>query len=440
MNYLIALSMLSLIITSCGFSEEKFISYGYKIIPQYNELRYLDEYYLAENNENKYGVINESNEIIVPFIYDEIKKIPKQSQFVVKKDDLYAVINIQDEIIIPFLYSNILICENTNYLICKKDNLHGILEGSGKVLLDFNYDKIESLEYGFLMEQNNQIGFLDANLNTIIPPLYEEGKYLDSKMYAVRNEEGLWGILDENNQIVISFSYFAIGDYTEKGIIAIKGVDFSKASPGLMPPPFYGVINKDVVIIDFQYVDIMDVGFGYACSKNMNEGGKSVVRSGIISYDGKEELIPFKYTNIIYKNNILLGEVRSEDFTNIESIALLEKNKAKELPKGVIDLEDCSLGFIVTKKENHDFLDFKVGIINDNFEKVIPFIYDDIIELSEDYYIVSKNGKYGIVSSNNNIVLPFDFDKLLYSNKEEQQFLIVEQNQRWGILDLGVKV
>lgn len=77
-------------------------------------------------------------------------------------DDKYGLIGETGEEIVPCLYSNIKMYNG--YLICCKDNLYGVLDKSGKEIIPFKYQNIFCYDNGLaVISSEHGIGFVDIN-------------------------------------------------------------------------------------------------------------------------------------------------------------------------------------------------------------------------------------------------------------------------------------
>jgi hypothetical protein len=120
--------------------------------------KYKDNKYLAMK-DNKYGIIDVNNNVVVPFDYDTLDNPHDDSinYLIAKKDNKYGVINDSNEIIIPFNYDTLLFefnhnseSKNTAFIgfAFEKDNKYGIIDKSGKEII--------KPEYGLAIILNNE--------------------------------------------------------------------------------------------------------------------------------------------------------------------------------------------------------------------------------------------------------------------------------------------
>ncbi len=104
--------------------------------------------YLAQK-EALYGVVNEANEILLPFEFEKIEA-KTSGLFIVEKNGLQGVYNEKGEIVLPAIYKEIKVRLTHSVagslptvFIVKKDNSYGVLSEKGRVIIPFQYDLIE---------------------------------------------------------------------------------------------------------------------------------------------------------------------------------------------------------------------------------------------------------------------------------------------------------
>ena len=64
---------------------------------------YMGDGYFAVKKDGKYGVINDKNELVIDYLYDNIGSF-RDGLICVSKNGYYGYINIKNEIVIPLIY------------------------------------------------------------------------------------------------------------------------------------------------------------------------------------------------------------------------------------------------------------------------------------------------------------------------------------------------
>lgn len=75
---------------------------------------------------------------------------------IVKKGNKYGVLNTSNEIVIPLLYDEVKSSQNWRYYICKLNGKLGIIKVDGTVVKEMIYDSIELRKEYVLLKQKNQ--------------------------------------------------------------------------------------------------------------------------------------------------------------------------------------------------------------------------------------------------------------------------------------------
>ncbi|MFV8344519.1 WG repeat-containing protein [Flavobacterium sp. ZB4P13] len=71
--------------------------------------------------QNKYGVINSLNELIIPLIYDEIQSSQNWRYFIIKQNNKVGLININGTVVKDVIYDNIEL--RKEYILLKRKNM-----------------------------------------------------------------------------------------------------------------------------------------------------------------------------------------------------------------------------------------------------------------------------------------------------------------------------
>ena len=181
-----------------------------------------------------WGAINKRNKVIVPFEYeaDDYLKTDELSEFT--KNGKHGLITEEGEILIPFEYDKAFDFDENNITLAIKDGKVGAISINNEITIPFEYEAITNNpaatfkedEVVFL-EKNNKIGAINKNGEIVIPFEYDLAYkkttlYYDGEPYThyytrlndfydygviVLKKNNKCGVLDANNNIVISFEY-----------------------------------------------------------------------------------------------------------------------------------------------------------------------------------------------------------------------------------------
>ena len=160
----------------------------------YDYIGPFSEGFAAVEIHGKYGIINIDGKIVIPANYCKIipqhaadrqdfyRMIPSFRNGLVKlilgncknNDECkYGVIDQSNNVVIPFIYDYIY-SDTNDYFICGKNNKQGLLDNTGKEISPFIYDHIYPKYNYFVCEINHKQGLLDNTGKEIITPVFDE--------------------------------------------------------------------------------------------------------------------------------------------------------------------------------------------------------------------------------------------------------------------------
>lgn len=226
-----------------------------KLDTKYQEIKPLNNkniYCVKENN--KYKVINEDEEEIVKFKFDDIKEI-KDNIVVYTKDKKYGAYDINKDKNIKCEYDEIKYTCNNNFIV-KKNNSYGIIDIENKIKQKIKYVAIEYYEEAqiYELEEKNNLATENIILNNnleemikgIINEVNSEKSYiriwteLGYKYYNLAGEEkisreilknntiflakenGKYGYTDKDGNVVVDYIYDDAKEQNMYGFAAVK--------------------------------------------------------------------------------------------------------------------------------------------------------------------------------------------------------------------------
>ncbi|MFN8671762.1 MAG: WG repeat-containing protein [Candidatus Sericytochromatia bacterium] len=237
---------------------------------------------------------------------------------------------------------------------------------------------------------NNKYGLIDKNMNFIIKPKYESLHIQNNNNLVGFKTENSQGFLNAKNgkeikEYKLESNYlFILKDFTN-GLVSIIELNNSVYNGTKC-----GYINEkgDIVIKP-----------KYKICNNFSENRAFVleeidkINKNIISKENEKELedfdfdfdLPIKYSIINEK-----GEI----------IKTLNENGRK-----VIFNYEYKDGYSIIVLDGVNY-----GVIDINGNFIIPPIYQEIKDISEDLFVVKNNNKYGYLDRTGKVVIDFNFD------------------------------
>ncbi|NJO90617.1 MAG: WG repeat-containing protein [Chloroflexia bacterium] len=247
--------------------------------------------YPVANDSEKWGFINLSGEVVIPFQFERAYSFT-EGLAPVFQNGKAGYINSAGEIEIPLIYSsagyfykgtalvakdgkNFMINQkgeqmsdesvdmdmlNDNYIAYKSGGLYGIKDLSGNVLKKpFMTDFFGYREGLAAVKVGGKWGFMDENFNMVIPPAYTE-----KLVYAFHNgiarfkKNGKVGAINKTGSVVIDAKYDDLYEY-ENGLLPFM----QNGKWGYMK------LNEEAVITP-QYLSAIPFEFGVAIVKDTN--------------------------------------------------------------------------------------------------------------------------------------------------------------------------
>ena len=199
-------------------------------------------------------------------------------------------------------------------------------------------------------EANGKWGFVDANDNWVVKPIYAEASWLWNKgvgTFQLRKTDKTEGMLNAKGEIIFpQGKYECIGEYNP------------------YPRPYIGIIEA-------------------------NKG------CGVATTDGKV-IIPCRYGNILFlhKKAIQVSAVRRDDVWGAWSYDGKELVPCKY--RYVTVQDNC---LIVCDEERNTY-----GAYDYNGKMVVPYEYNLVEWAADDIYLIKKNGKFGYYAQGREII------------------------------------
>lgn len=421
--------------------------------------------YFTIYKDNKWGVIDSNENIIIDPSYQEMIVIPnnKNAVFICTYDVNYEsgeyktkVLNNKNETIFTN-YDKVEAISNKdennnlwyeqNVLKVYKNEKCGLINLSGKEITNIEYDEITSIsgiQNAYKVKKDNKYGIIDSDGKNVIETQYADidiiGK--DNKSgYIIKNDSGKYGIVDYSNSQLLEAKYDSIekvygndmyvvtisgkqkivkkdgSDVITTGFDAIKqilsnqenAVIFTKSSK-------YGVMSTTgEILINPEYDYLKETKTGIFIAK---KGEKF----GIIN-SNKEEKVKFDYTNITYNEKADIYVAETTDF----NANILNGNLETKIT-GILVEMNVDKGYIKIRTDD------KYKYYNLKFEEK----QESDIFTDRTLFLDKKDGKYGFIDKNGKVVVEY-----LYDDATEQNsygFAAIKKDGKWGSIDAKGKV
>ena len=306
-----------------------------------------------------------------------------------------------------------------------------------------------------IVNKNNKYGIIDTNGNEIIKPQYDFLKIINNELIIV-NKNHSYSLIDSTNKKINDNNYEHIE--IRENITSLLITQNNN---------YYGIINskgeiilennynnisiksnktKDIIVIQAKKENIIE-NYYYHQNKlekindynNLNfyfiEGNKIYYtnESGIYNiYD-----ISSKEMTILKENYIAIGP-----FINNLALAINENGKIGYIN----ELEEIIIPYKYDYNFTSNFTEFgyavvgyneKVGIINTKEEKILEPIYEQVLILDKDHFLVLENNQTNIININKNNITNNKYSQII--TIENYPYLLVSNNNIYGLIDYNGK-
>ena len=281
-----------------------------------------------------------------------------------------------------------------DYAIVQDKNLkHGIINKKGTVIIDFEYEDLNNLSENFVIyKENEKYGYINILKKQKSIVLYDDIKPFKEGLAAVY-VDGKWGFIDKYGKCVIEPKYYDVSNFSE-GLAAVSYSQYETV----------GYINKKGnFIITFNENNLK--------AKDFHEGLAAIVRGkdSACSYINKQGKI------VINKDKIYPMASYCSNFSQGLAVIYIY-NDQNEITTGYMDKEGnlkYSMTFSIPEKMlSEEFsafdtfssdmakvtIDYKTGYINNEFQMVIPPIYEFARDFNGDLAYVKFEEKEGYIN------------------------------------------
>ena len=390
---------------------------------EFQELNFASVIVLKKNN--KLALYdNRKKDFIIRFECDEIKPLPKWTEYyILKKGEKFALVSNSSEIkfLADFEYDDIQYLDNSSYLLFKKNNkniLFNIVDK--KFLADFQYDDIEYLgykNYAAVKKLGKWAICINYNNNLLTDFEYDEIKHLYLDTFIVRkgNKWALKNLLSKNSNLIYEYD-----DFKQ---LSIPFYIFKKNGKWALFK-----VNEKKFLNDFAYDEIINLHTERDDCFILKKNNKLALF--VPKYD---ILTDFEYDKIFYHE-----ESRYVLLEKAGNLAIYSGG-----PEGKISaLHEADKIFLLLtlKPSNHAI--FYCDILNEN--QTLTFAQKDFIlyrlDSRKEYFIEQEKLVIDILT-NPNIVASKKFETIMlqldrydekYRNEGKKYYVQPKELQLWG--------
>lgn len=458
----------------------------YKVSTGYPE--HVSNQYGASMNEQssnlKFGLIDSLGNLVIPMEYNAI--FPLNNTLMVQKDNKWGMINYENKILVALSYDSYTIDSyhqsiepqkmvnvffltlngsknyNPSYsfdaLFSAKDNKLILLNNYDNLNHEYSWSQIEGVSKRFIMiSKNGKKGLLNEHYQEIVPPNFEIFEFNRNSKGPFRvSQSGKFGFLDRNFKEIIPLEY----DYAESFQSDSTALVFKNGA-------FYRINTNNKKLLNGDLNPNWKIGdVGFVTNKHfvsvktgdlfgiLDESSHTMISPFI--YD--KEITPIQISSFLEKNKAVFREMKIELSDKPDMIAELLFHQNKIIVKnfqnqyGVIDstfqilvdfkydnLESipCVLQYLLYSQNG------KKGVMDYSGKDLFKEVYEEVrydihYEQERDIFKVKKNSKWGVINFDNKILVPFEYDSIKFLghwNRPKVKLWVVEKNAVFGVVD-----
>ena len=367
----------------------------WEIPMMYATLKHLgNDIFLARAKSGYYGLINRSNEVLIPFEWGEISRFEGIDNYYLirdKKNSLRGVYSLlRDQFVIPCEYKSFSKIRNDNLYKVNNNKGYNLITIDNKAVLKNWYQELHTIRdsKNFIVKLNDKMGIIDENENIIVPIEYQNirvSRYNDGSYLAI-NEGGKYGCITANGEISLPFEYDFINTSYSNSLTTRKGDKCGMIQVNNGSPHEIVTCEYDAIIVEKESLIV-----------------KKKDKFGILDSYGKL-IAPCEYESIekvLFKNyssNYIYLAKKDNKYTILDKGSREITAKGYDLITPIVSLDVRNSYYNTVRKCN--FLLFKdkakLGVLDMLGKEVLETKYDDITGEFNNMIIVKNKNKVGI--------------------------------------------
>lgn len=422
--------------------------------------------YVRFEENGKFGLKNESGQIVIPAIYDALGW--SNGNFSVtgkvtgyKLGTTWGIVNVNNEKITKADYLSLTPAEGSFIVATKKSSAiavsAGVINTEGKTIIPFTYAgvKVHSLRIVAFIREGNQFkhGLINLENKILIPFQYKNIYPIGSLRYAVEDFTGKIALYSDGGKQISGFTIDSLSTFKndvaviyengKQGLINREGqlkseakfreIQFMQHGIRARLPDEWLVMsaeNKTLDVIEgdsIAYLDedrykIRSGSQSWLADKNLKkiteqsvqdvesfENGLAIFKTssgyGVMKRNGSILLKP-AFKKIQFENSFLLTLDGNNNWSLRDTTGLLKTSK----PYDIIRKEHK--GLFAAMRKNH------WGAIDETGREVVACVYDSVLETGDNQLAVKFKGLYGIINAQEQWLVYPQTSRLTLLNKD----------------------
>lgn len=424
------------------------------------------EPYTRFEENGKYGLKNESGQIIIPAVYDALGW--SNGSFSVslnvtgyKLGEAWGIVNTHNERITKADYLSLAPAEGSLIVATKKSSAiavrAGLINTEGKTIIPFTYAgvKVHSLRVVAFIREGNLFkhGLINLENKILIPFQYKSIYPIGSLRLAVEDFNGKIALYSEGGKQISGFTIDSLSSFKhdvaiiyengKQGLINREGQLKSEAkyreiqitNEGIrarLPDEWLVMTaeNKTLDMIEGDSIAYLNEGRykirsasqSWLADKNLKkineqsvqdlypfENGLAVFKAstgyGVMKRTGSILLKP-GFKKIVFENSFILTLDGNNNWSICDTTGLLRTSKPYDI------ILTANKGLFPAMRKNY------WGTIDETGREIVPCVYDSVLETGDDQLSVKFKGLYGIINTKEQWLVYPQANKLKLLNKD----------------------
>ena len=181
---------------------------------EFDSGRDCNDYNLTWITSNKkWGALNNSGDLIIPFEYDEKGKVDFETKHIpIKKNSKIGLIDTLGKIMVPFSFDYIgTFREGLGGAM--QNGYWGVIDLKGNTIIPFNYTRLYLSDIIIRVQKNNEYIVFDRGGKPLNTFSYAASNFSNGLAYAIKNNKR--GFIDKTGKTVIPFEYDGVYNFSD---------------------------------------------------------------------------------------------------------------------------------------------------------------------------------------------------------------------------------
>jgi hypothetical protein len=405
----------------------------------------LEDYFIFLQ-DNKKGVRNAQDKILIPAEYDDLgwsigEFDPLGEVLGYQDNGLWGLMTLKNKKISPPEYQNLYPLNRQLMVASVIDNvidkeLFGIIDLEGKVLLEFRYGRLGMFNNLLIaskyVDGHWNFGMMDLSFQEVLPFKYQLIKALNNK-FAIIMEDDKYGLVNATGQILAPPTYHQIELHGN----SFKGKMFDT----------YEIRNEqNQLLTSLQVKSLKTAGKGVMVAAGIRSSQLLTPTGEVIATHQNVEILDFSNEWAVFKRDGLFGLVDNTGRELIEPIhpfiwitkefvgvnqsngkwQMLDRHLQVVSKRPYQQIKPDSNGFFPVRRQD------SWGFINHLGEEVIPPQYQEVSTFKENRAFAQYLGSWGVIDNFGQWIIKPRYDKL---HLIDQTTYLFQEGHHYGMVN-----